>query len=259
MKFTKMHGIGNDFIVVDRINNVYDANFVELARKQCDRNKGIGADGILLIEESEKADAMMRLINADGSEAEMCGNGIRCVGKYVIDKNMATSPVKINTLAGVMTIEKVGNNYKVDMGNGRLESKTTVNVNNKSYDAIKVDMGNPHATIFVDDFDFDWKAEGRVIENDSQFPNRTNVEFVKIISRNELDVKVWERGAGATLACGTGACASLVAAASQNKADLKATIHLRGGDLEIELNDHNVFMTGPATTVFEGECKLLCD
>ncbi len=252
MKFCKMHGIGNDFIVIDLIKDSYDEDWSAFAVKYCDRNTGIGADGVLLVEPSERGSAFMRLINADGSHAEMCGNGIRCVARYMMERHDVSSPVKVDTPAGLMTIERVNGQYRVDMGVGSLQGDSRVAVAETSYVASKVSMGNPHAVIFVDDFDFDWMKHGKRIEHDSQFPKRTNVEFVKVLSDSELDVKVWERGAGATLACGTGACASLVAAHRAGKAGKRATIHLRGGDLEVEIVGDRVFMTGPAEFVFEG-------
>lgn len=261
IKFAKMHGLGNDFIVLDNLSGSCDKlDFVSFARKYCDRNFGIGADGVLIISKSKKADAQMRLINSDGSEAEMCGNGIRCVAKYLIDGNIAKSPVSVETLAGVMTIKNSGNGYTVDMGVPKVTATTAkITLNNKkAYTATLVDMGNPHAVIFVDDFDFDWQGDGKEIEKNKIFPNRTNVEFVKIKSGSELDVKVWERGAGATLACGTGACASLVASAANKKSGKKATVNLRGGSLELEwAANSRVFMAGPAELVFEGEIEKI--
>jgi len=252
LTFVKVHGLGNDFIIIDNLGNSYrDFDFVSFAKKYCDRNFGIGADGVLVLSPSENADAHMRVINDDGSEAEMCGNGIRCAARYLIEKGVATSPVKIETLGGIKTIEKVGDNYKVDMGIPKVAG-TGAAVS--KFKATLVDMGNPHAVIFVDNFDFDWQNAGKEIENNEMFPNRTNVEFVKVISPTELEVNVWERGAGATLACGTGACATLAAAVSNKKSEKKATIQLRGGKLEIELaSDNHIYMTGPAEVVFEGE------
>ncbi len=254
LTFVKMHGSGNDFILIDNLSgSLSRLDFVSFAKKYCSRNFGIGADGVLVVSPSKKADASMRVINPDGSEAEMCGNGIRCFAKYLIDNGIAKSPVKIETLAGIKSVEKVGRNYRVDMGIPKVAAAMAVS----RFSATPVGMGNPHAVIFVDDFDFDWKAAGAEIEKGRMFPNRTNVEFVKIISPGELEVKVWERGAGATMACGTGACASLAAAVACKKSGRRATLRLPGGSLEIELaRDNRVYMTGPAETVFTGEAAI---
>ena len=253
MNFTKMHGLGNDFIIVDNLSGEYNSfDFVPFAKQYCDRNFGIGADGVLIISESKKADANMRLINADGSEAEMCGNGIRCVARYIIDKGKA-SPIKVDTLAGIMVVEQSDDDYKVDMGIPKVVESKKIG----KYEVTSVDMGNPHAVIFVDNFDFDWQVEGMDIENHESFPNRTNVEFVRVLSTEQLDVKVWERGAGATMACGTGACASLAAAVANKKSSSQALIKLRGGVLDIEIaGNKHIYMTGPADYVFAGKIDL---
>ncbi|MBS3132628.1 diaminopimelate epimerase [Candidatus Woesearchaeota archaeon] len=259
MRFTKVTGIGNDFVLVDNLGNSYKSfDFVSFAKKYCNRNFGIGADGVLIVSPSKKADARMRLINADGSEAEMCGNGIRCVAKYLIDNRMAKSPVKIETLAGIKTVEQVGVNYRVDMGVAKVTSAAAaINGFSRNYVATLVDAGNPHCVIFVEDFDFDWQKEGKQIERNKMFPERTNVEFVKVNSPKKLEVKVWERGAGATLACGTGACAALAAAVANDKAGRKAAVKLPGGALEAEIASGNrVYMTGPADVVFEGDVAV---
>ncbi len=255
MKFTKMHGSGNDFILIDNLSGSLNRfDFVSFAKKYCSRNFGIGADGVLVASKSKKADAGMRVINPDGSEAEMCGNGIRCFAKYLIDEGIARSPVKIQTPAGIKAVEKIGRNYRVDMGAPKVASAAKA-VN--GFKATLVDVGNPHAVIFVGDFDFDWKAAGAEIEKNKMFPNRTNVEFVKVISKKELEVKVWERGAGPTLACGTGACASLAASVAGKKSGRKATLRLPGGSLDIELAKGNhVYLTGPAETVFSGSLQV---
>ncbi len=254
MSFTKMHGLGNDFILVDNLSgSCKKTDFVSFAKKFCSRSFGIGADGVLEISPSKKADAKMRVINPDGSEAEMCGNGIRCAAKYLIDNGAAKSPVKIETLAGVKSVEKTGSNYKVDMGVPKVSASVKVG----GFSATIVDMGNPHCVIFVGDFDFDWQSAGKDIERDRMFPNRTNVEFVRVISQKQLEVRVWERGAGATLACGTGACASLAAAVANKKSASNAKIALPGGVLEAELaKDNHIYMTGPAETVFSGTLQV---
>ncbi len=252
ISFVKMQGLGNDFVVIDNLSGDYDSmDFASFAKKYCRRSYGIGADGVLAISPSKKADAKMRVINPDGSEAEMCGNGIRCVAKYLIENGVAGSPVKIETLAGVKSVEKIGINYKVDMGVPKIaEAAALVG----KFTATLVDMGNPHCVILVDNFDFDWQSAGKDIERNRMFPKRTNVEFVRAISPKELEVKVWERGAGETLACGTGACASLAAAAANKKSANKAKVNLPGGVLEIELApDSHIYLTGPAETVFSGK------
>ncbi len=255
MNFVKMHGLGNDFILIDNVNgSCGKADFISFAKKFCKRNFGIGADGVLVISPSKKADAKMRMINPDGSEAEMCGNGIRCAAKYLIDKGAAGSPVRIETLAGVKSVEKIGGAYKVGMGVPKIVDATaTVG----KFTATLVDMGNPHCVIFVDNFDFDWQSAGRDIERNRMFPSRTNVEFVRVISPRQLEIRVWERGAGETLACGTGACASLAAAVAGKKSANKAKLKLPGGVLEAELaRDNSIYLTGPAETVFSGEIAL---
>ncbi len=255
MNFIKMHGLGNDFILIDCLGgSCGKVDLISFTKKYCRRNLGIGADGVLAISPSKKADAKMRVINPDGSEAEMCGNGIRCAAKYLIDAGFAKSPVKIETLAGVKLIEKVGSNYKVDMGVPKIIAASS---SVGKFKAAIVDMGNPHCVIFVDDFDFDWQSAGRDIERNRMFPSRTNVEFVRVISPRQLEIRVWERGAGETLACGTGACASLAAAFANKKSANKAKLKLPGGVLEVELaKDGSVCMTGPAETVFSGETAL---
>ncbi len=254
MNFIKMHGSGNDFILIDSLSNRHGkVDFVSFAKRYCSRSFGIGADGVLVISPSKKADAKMRVINADGSEAEMCGNGIRCAAKYLIEKGAARSPVRIETLAGIKSVEKIGSDYRVGMGVPKI---TVASAKVGKFKATLVGMGNPHCVIFVEDFDFDWQSAGRGIERNRMFPNRINVEFVRVISQSRLEVKVWERGAGETLACGTGACASLAAAVAGKKSANKAKLALPGGVLEVELaKDGSIYLTGPAEMVFEGEVK----
>ena len=254
MKFVKMHGLGNDFIMADGMKGEYDGfDFASFAKKNCDRRFGVGADGVLALEKSEKADARMRLTNPDGSEAEMCGNGIRCAARLLIDSKRARSPVKIETAAGIMTIAETNGKYRVDMGVPRIpEKEFELDLGGKKLRATFVDMGNPHVVVFVENFDFDWKSLGRRIENHGRFPDRTNAEFARIVSEDLIEVRVWERGAGATLACGTGACAVLAAAAENEKAGNKCKVKLPGGILEIEKSGGRIFMTGPAEYAFEG-------
>jgi diaminopimelate epimerase len=274
MNFTKMHGLGNDFIVVAGESKL-PANVDELAIRLCNRFFGIGADGLVYILPSEKADYMMRIINSDGSEAEQCGNAIRCVSKYVYDRGMVNKDeITIETIgAGVQKVKLTVKDGKVaavrvDMGqpilNG-LEVPTVVDQNPVIQHPIEVDgykfqftavsMGNPHCVIYVDDaVNFDLNTWGPKLEVHPMFPKKINVEFTTVKNRGYADMRVWERGAGPTLACGTGACATLVASVLNGLTDRTATISLKGGELHIEWNeaDNHVYMTGPAEEVFTG-------
>ncbi len=260
MHFTKMHGLGNDYLYV--FGEVPE-NIAELSRRLSDRHFGAGSDGMIYISHSNKADFKMRIFNADGSEAKMCGNGIRCVGKYLYDKGYTDkTTLKIETLSGIKTLElsvssgKV-NSVTVDMGKAEAFDKKTLDIDGRSVTLIPVSVGNPHAVIFVDDIS---KAEltttGPAIEHHSAFPGGVNVEFVQVISKTELRMRVWERGSGITFACGTGACASAAAAISMKYCDCGTDISvlLDGGILHITVsNDGTVTMRGPAATVYEGE------
>ena len=274
IKFTKMHGLGNDYVYMDAIHQHIE-NESTLAQVVSNRNFGIGSDGLILICKSEKADFKMRMFNSDGSEAEMCGNGIRCVGKFVYDKGLTQkTEVTIETLAGIKTLQlnvKEGKveTVKVDMGEPILEpneipviseEKPVKNLKLKAEDKefvfTCVSMGNPHAITIVENTkEFDVEKYGKVLEVDKAFPNKTNVEFIEIVDKNNIKMRVWERGAGETLACGTGACASVVACVLNNLTERNVNVELLGGKLEIEWNkiDNHVYMTGPAVTVFEGE------
>ena len=274
MKFTKMNGCGNDYVYINGFVEKVE-NPKELAKKVSDRHFGIGSDGLILIVPSDKADFCMRMFNADGSEGEMCGNGIRCVAKYVYDHKMTDkTEISVETKAGIKYLdlmvedEKV-TKVKVDMGEPilepkkipvRSEKKRVVNepiaVAEKTWNMTCVSMGNPHAVVFVEDTgSLEIEKYGPLFENHELFPNRTNTEFVQILNRNEINMRVWERGSGETLACGTGTCASVVACILNGYTDEKVLVHLLGGDLEIEYEKttNHVFMTGPAETVFEGE------
>ena len=274
IKFTKMEGLGNDYVYMNAINQKIE-NRAELARFVSNRNFGIGSDGLILIEKSEVADFKMTMFNSDGSQAEMCGNGIRCVAKFVYDKRMTDkTTLKIETLAGIKILElnvedgKV-KTVRVDVGEPILEAEKIpvvstekpvknliLKAQDKEFRFTCVSMGNPHAITIVDDTEsFDVKKYGEELEVNKAFPRRTNVEFVQIVDKNTIKMRVWERGAGETLACGTGACATAVACNLNGLTDRKVTIKLLGGDLKIEWNAENnhVYMTGPATTVFEGE------
>ena len=274
IKFTKMHGLGNDYVYIDAINQKIK-NKSELAKYISDRHFGVGSDGLILICKSKIADFKMQMFNSDGSEAEMCGNGIRCVGKFVYDKGLTKkTKLKIETLSGIKLLDLIVENdevikVKVDMGEPILEHKKipvicedniknnlSLKVLDKDFSFTCVSMGNPHAVTFINDEvkNFDVQKYGKIIENLDAFPQRTNVEFINIVDKNNVSMRVWERGAGETLACGTGACASVVASVINEYTSRKVFVHLLGGILEIEWSDENnhVYMTGPAVTVFEG-------
>jgi diaminopimelate epimerase len=274
MKFTKMHGIGNDYVYIDCFKEKVE-NPQELAIKVSDRHKGIGSDGLILIMPSETCDFRMRMFNSDGSEAQMCGNGTRCVGKFVYDEGYTQKrEITLETKSGVKILQLFPVNGKVEkvrvnMGEPVL-SVPQIPVKWKEEQLINqmidfnpdkqaitcVSMGNPHAIIFTENIDkLDIEKIGKKIENHPMFPERTNVEFVEILSSTSARMRVWERGSGETQACGTGACAVEVAAVLNNRLERKATISLLGGDLELEwseINNH-VYMTGGAVKVFEGE------
>ena len=279
--FVKMHGLGNDFILIDCLNkSLGDSSFLSyLAKKLCDRNFGIGSDGLILILSSSKADLRMRIFNYDGSEAQMCGNGIRCFAKYAYE-NKLVSKIKftVETLAGTITPklifkDKEISGITVNMGTPKLRRREipmngedtptvieeTLKINpEQTFKITCVSMGNPHCITFVNDVQSISVDEiGPKIENHSLFPEKTNVEFIQVLNKQEINFRVWERGVGETLACGTGACAALVAAVLNNKTDRKATIHLPGGDLDIQwANDGYIYMAGPAELVFKGEMTI---
>lgn len=277
MKFTKMQGLGNDYVYV----NCFEEKVSDppaAARFVSDRHFGIGSDGLIMINPSEAADFEMEMYNADGSRGEMCGNGIRCVAKYVYDHGLTDkTDISVETLGGIkylnLTVEDgKAKLIKVNMGKPELdpklipvipektEDKELVNVplivEEKEYRMTCVSMGNPHAVIFVDDVDsLDLEKEGPKFENHSRFPDRINTEFVRIIDRHTVQMRVWERGSGETLACGTGACAAAVSGILNGLTEDKVTVRLPGGDLEIEWDreENTVYMTGPAAVVYEGE------
>ncbi|MFZ5943841.1 MAG: diaminopimelate epimerase [Bacillota bacterium] len=274
MKFTKMHGLGNDFIILDTFTEDINGEYSSLAVKLCDRHFGIGADGLIFILPSDTADLKMRIINSDGSEAEMCGNGIRCFAKYVYDAGMVKDKtIRVETLAGIIVPEIIEGNtneiwVKVDMGQPQLERslipmaggegqaiKEVLSIGDQTFAITAVSMGNPHCVIFLDDLEkIEIKHWGPLLEKHWAFPKKTNVEFVQIVNSRKALMKVWERGAGITLACGTGACAVLVAGVLNGYLDKKAEICLPGGNLDIEWADNGrIYMTGPAAEVFRGE------
>ena len=263
IRFTKMHGIGNDYIYINCMESTVD-DPASLSIILSDRHTGIGGDGIILIMPSTIADFRMRVFNADGSEAAMCGNGSRCVGKYVADHGLTDkSVITLETLAGIKTLtlfrDNAGkvDNVTVNMGHPVVDSaiiEAPVETSRGTIVITAVSMGNPHAVVFVDSLnDVDFFTLGPELENHPMWPDRANIEFVEIISPDKLKVRVWERGSGETMACGTGACASVVAAAVTGRTGRDMTVHLRGGDLHINWADDDcVYMTGPATEVFNG-------
>lgn len=263
MKFTKMHGLGNDYLYV---YGEVPENIAELSRKLSERHFGAGSDGMIYISPSDIADFKMRIFNADGSEAKMCGNGIRCVGKYVYDKGYTDNThLKIETLSGIKYLNlfvRCGKvkSVSVNMGTAVPKKDITLNVCGEEITCTPVSVGNPHAVIFVDDVNKIPLSElGSEIEHHKLFPGGVNVEFVGILSDNELRMRVWERGSGITMACGTGACAAATAAVSKNLCDrdMPISVHLDGGTLEIQVDyDNVVTMTGPAETIYEGETDI---
>ena len=260
VKFTKMQGLGNDYVYINCFEEKID-HPSELAIRISDRHFGIGSDGLVLIRPCETADFEMKMYNADGSEAEMCGNASRCIGKYVYERGLTgKKEITLKTGAGIkrlMIREENGKaaSVRVDMGKPEVESiRETIVAGGRPYTITRVSTGNPHAVIFVDNADeYDVHTIGKLIENHPAFPNRTNVEFATVIDRSHIRMRVWERGSGETLACGTGACATLTAAAVNGLTEEKAVLKLNGGDLLIELKDGIVYQEGPAEFVFDGE------
>lgn len=265
-----MHGTGNDFVVINGIENVLPEPFSDYARKIADRNFGVGCDQVLVIEKSEVADFGMSIYNNDGGKVEMCGNGIRCLARYVYERGMTEKKmIKVETLGGIVIPEIIGDRIRVDMGEPSLNSKDwiyedervvnkKIKVNERYENITLVSMGNPHCVVFVDDLDeLDLAQIGPHFENHEIFPNRINTEFVKLLSENEVVARVWERGSGETLACGTGASAMVVASVLNGMTTRKIIVHLKGGDLEVGwAEDNNVYMTGSADFVFEGTVDL---
>lgn len=279
MLFTKMQGIGNDFVVVNCLNDpLNEDQLPDISIKVNDRKFGVGGDGLILVLPSRMADFRMRMFNPDGSEAEMCGNGIRCFAKYVYERKLISdSQVKVETLAGVKVLKLITRsgkveNVRVDMGQPHLrrseipmrgddEEKVVaepLKADGKRYEITAVSMGNPHVVIFEDNIEtFDLTRVGPQIENHKSFPQRTNLQVVKICSNSEIILRTWERGAGITLACGTGACAAVVASVLNGKTGKRVNVHLPGGDLLVEwMGDNRVMMTGAAEEVFEGDIPI---
>ncbi len=269
-----MHALGNDFIILDDRAAALK-NISRLSKTLCDRRFSIGADQLLLLCSSRAADFGMRIFNADGSEVEMCGNGIRCLGKFIWDNIPAsaekTDHLAIETLAGIIHIYKTGRLIKVDMGEPVLDGKNIpvkikgsvlnhpLKVKGRIFRITCVSMGNPHAVVVGKNVEsFPLEQYGPVIENNRLFPNRTNVEFIEIIDQNNMKMRVWERGVGETMACGTGASAAGVASALLGLTQRRVTVHLAGGKLKIQWSakDNHVYMTGPAVKVFEGAIEV---
>jgi diaminopimelate epimerase len=271
LNFTKMHGIGNDFIVIDAVKKEIP-NVARAIKKLADRRFGVGFDQALILRGSKKADFRMDIYNGDGGRVEMCGNGIRCIAQYIWAKKLSRkSRLDIETLAGIIRPEKAGKLVKVDMGEPILEGKLIpaiiegqivdrpLAINDRSFEITCVSMGNPHCVIYVEDVDkFAVAKYGPLIEVNKFFPRKTNVEFIEVVNRKKIKMRVWERGAGETLACGTGACASAVASMMKGLTDRKITVALKGGNLTIEWSkkDNHVYMTGPAQEVFTGTAEI---
>lgn len=291
MRFTKMHGLGNDYIYIDCMDGTFggdDRSIVtdssrleEISSRLSNRHFGIGGDGIVLILPSDNADFRMRIFNADGSEARMCGNASRCIGKYVYDNQLTEkTDITLETASGVKYLQlQIGADGKVesvtvDMGEPEFNPRnipvvTSVNQGNvdikvalsngQEIKLTAVSMGNPHGVVFIDDFnDIDVHSIGRELEVHPIWPDRANIEFAKVVSPKEIIMRVWERGSGETMACGTGSCATAVASALTGRSSDEVTVHLLGGNLTIKWNrdSNHVFMTGTATTVFSGEVEL---
>lgn len=277
MRFTKMHGLGNDYVYV----NCFDeklSNPSKVATYVSDRHTGIGSDGLILIKPSKKADFEMEMYNADGSRGEMCGNGIRCVGKYVYDYGLTDkTAISVETMGGIKRLKLTARDgkvqlIKVDMGSPRFRPKEIpilsdgervidmpLTVQGKEYRITGVSMGNPHAVVYVDDVKgLILEKIGPAFENHERFPQRMNTEFVRVLDQNTVEMRVWERGSGETMACGTGACAAAVASILKGLTKENVTVKLLGGELKIEWDrkTDTVYMTGPAATVFDGEIDI---
>lgn len=277
MEFTKMEGCGNDYVYVNGFTNKIE-NPNKVSEFVSNRNFGIGSDGLIMVNPSDKADFRMNMYNADGSEGKMCGNGIRCVAKYVYDNKMTDkTTITVETLSGIKTLvlnveDGKVKTVRVDMGSPILKAKDVpvisekeqvidepIMIDNKEYKITCVSMGNPHAITFIDDTDsLDIESIGPKFEKNEIFPDRINTEFIQIVDRNTIKMRVWERGSGETLACGTGACASVVACVLNNLTENKVTVKLLGGDLFIEYNreENTVYMTGPARVSFVGNIDI---
>lgn len=265
MKFTKMQGIGNDYVYINCFEEtVSDPG--ELSKKVSDRHFGIGSDGLILIKPSEAADCRMQMFNADGSEGAMCGNAIRCVGKYVYERGLVkNTQLTIETKSGIRFLKLFVENgvvtsVTVDMGEPKLISKLPepITVENQEYEFVGISVGNPHAVYFRNGIDsLDLERIGPSFENHERFPERTNTEFIELVDRSHIRMRVWERGSGETWACGTGATASVAASILMGYTDRTVEVALRGGNLIIRWDEesNHIFMSGPAVEVFEGEYR----
>jgi diaminopimelate epimerase len=274
MKFVKMEGLANDFILTHYVSGENAGAIGKIAPVLCDRRRGIGADGVILVLPSRTADYQMRIFNADGSEPEMCGNGIRCFALYVQKTGLWKKPaLSVETIAGIIKTEISGDRIKVTMGAPIVDAPRVpvakqsgqaimepIHVDGEKFFVTAVSMGNPHAVIYVDELTDEMVlGYGKKLESHAFFPRKTNVEFVKVLSDKEISMRVFERGCGETMACGTGACASVVSGVINKKHGNSVTVHLLGGDLFIEWDgelSHPVYMTGPAKWVFEGDVEL---
>lgn len=277
MKFTKMHGCGNDYVYVNCFKESVN-NPSEVSVKVSDRHFGIGADGLILIKNSEKADFFMEMYNADGSQAEMCGNGIRCVAKYVYDYGLTQkTDISVDTLAGIkyLKLDVCDNKVKsvtVDMGSpilvpeeipalfdGEIIVDEPLIIQDVEFKVTCVSMGNPHAVVFMEEIDnLELNELGPMFEKHEKFPNRINTEFIQVLDRSHIKMRVWERGTGETLACGTGTCAAVVACVLNDYTENKVEVDLLGGKITVEYNreENKVYMTGPATVVFDGDIQI---
>lgn len=274
MKFTKMQGIGNDFILINLIKTKLSEDYSTLAKRVCDRHFGIGADGLILLLPSNFVELRARFFNPDGSEAEMCGNGMRCLAKYLYERKLVKrKEFKVETKAGIIIPKLILSDdqveaIEVDMGIPQLkridipmegEGERVVDeelkIDDKKFKITALSLGNPHCLLFVERLDSSLVSEvGPQIENHPLFPQRTNVEFVQVLNKEEIELRVWERGVGETLACGSGACAAVVGCVLNDKTERKVKVHLRGGDLLVEWRDNDhLYLTGEAREVFEGE------
>lgn len=268
--FSKMQATGNDFIIIDLYKNKFLYDIKVLSKFLCDRHMGIGADGVIFLCKSEIADFKMKIINADGSEAEMCGNGIRCLGKYIYEKNLIEKEnIKIETLAGIKNIEilKNENKIKVDMGIPILDydkipvfyendGSINIKIEDEIFEFFPISMGNPHVVCFKENIEkINLNKIGKIVENYKYFPNKTNVEFVEILDKNNIKLRVWERGVGETLSCGTGACSAAVISNIKKSTNNELNVEIKGGKLKIIYNK-NVELIGEAENVFEGKVKL---
>ncbi len=276
IQFTKMHGLGNDYIYIDIMKNkdlkeIFTRySLGALVRYLSDRHFGIGGDGVIFLDSSTVADFKMRIFNSDGTEAEMCGNGIRAFAKYIYDNNLIDGEIlKVETLAGIKEVKKekyfTGTNneeideYVVSMGTPKVWGKTELEILQNKIETTNISIGNPHAVVFVENVDnIQIDKIGPIIENYKYFPQRTNVEFVQILDKNLIKVRVWERGSGETLACGTGSCAAVIAGVTNNLTKRKVKVLLQGGELEIDWNeeDNSIYMKGIATKVFDGIIEI---